>query len=275
MSDWYTRNYPALRRMAVATPFALMKSKLYTKKSTGSVYGPKAMPKNYRKKKPMNRRRRAPMKKSSATPTLASRVRQLETRQKDTTSKLIYKYDIKNNYQIPCIVTFGVAFPKEDTSITPNAAFTNGLADIGNPDSTSTLLSFKDSPQFRELWSVKLRSKLLRPGQQIIVKHFQKQFTFDPSLQDSHGMTYQRNVKSAVFLYRCQGVLGHDSTVVTEQGILPSGIDVYISTTYIITYNSGGASIKTIVLSENATQTFTNTPVVSQPVQDNQSYSLN
>lgn len=181
---------------------------------------------------------------------------------------------IKNNYQVPCMVTYGVAMPKEDTNITPNLARTNGLTDIGNPDSGSTLISYKDSPQFRELWRVKLKTVILKPGQQITYSKGQKYFYYDPSLQDSHGQTYQKTTRSSVFIYRCQGVVGHDSSVSTEQGILPAGIDVYTSANYIIRYNSGGASVKTIVLNEQASQTFTNSGVVSQIVADNQSYSV-
>ena len=338
MSNWYRNNYPSIRRLAMAAPFALMKTKPPTRKTLGPVYGPKPKPNQPRPIR--RRRRRAPMKKSSKTSTLASRIRKLETRQTDTLSKVIYKYDtkdnlrpdagearygyqnavgsaqielalaqcryfnpsspgtlitgslatptfaqnilvsassqmiIKNNYQVPCIVTYGVAFPREDTSIQPNLARTNGLTDVGNPDSASTLISFNDSPQFRELWRYRGRSKYLRPGQQIIVKHFQKQFNYDPALQDSQTATYQNKVKSAVYLFRCQGILGHDGVVASEQGMLPAGIDVYVTTTYIITYNSGGASIRTIHLNETASQSFTNTPVVSQPVVDNQSYSI-
>lgn len=181
---------------------------------------------------------------------------------------------IKNNYQVPCVVTYGVAFPKEDTSITPNAARSNGLTDVGNPDPASTLISYKDSPQFRDLWACKLISKQLKAGETLIMKHGQKPFTYDPALQDSHSQTYQKTTKSAVFLYRCQGILGHDTAVTTEQGMMPAGIDVYISTTYYISYNSGGAAVKTIVLNESASQSFTNGGVISQLVVDNQSYSI-
>lgn len=182
---------------------------------------------------------------------------------------------ITNNYQVPAVVTYGVAFNKQDTSITPNAAFSNGLSDVGSPDSSSTMLSFKDSPQFRDLWRVKLKSKRLMPGKSIVIKHFQKGFTYDPSLVDSHNQTYQKKFKSAVYVYRCQGVLGHDSSVSTEQGMLAAGIDCYISSRYIVTYDSGGASVRTIVLNETASQSFTNGGVVSSmPVADNLGYSV-
>lgn len=181
---------------------------------------------------------------------------------------------IKNNYQVPCYVTYGVAFPKDDTNIDPSTARTNGLTDVGNPDQGSTLLSFRDSPQFVDLWSYKSRSKVLKPGDQLTISHGQKQFTYDPSFQDSHSLTYQRKTKSALFVYRCQGILGHDSAVSTEQGMLPAGFDVYVTTTYYITYNSGGASVRTIVLNETASQSFTNGGVVSQIMVDNQAYSV-
>lgn len=182
---------------------------------------------------------------------------------------------IKNNYQVPCVVTCGVVFPKLDTSIDPVTAFQNGMADVGNPDNTSTLLSYKDSPQYRDLWRGKLKSKVLKPGGQMILKHFQKGFTYDPSLTDSHSQSFQKNSRSALYVYRVQGVLGHDTSVATEQGLMPAGIDVYVTTNYFVTYDSGGASIRTVVLSENATQTFTNGGLVSeQPVADNIQYSI-
>lgn len=181
---------------------------------------------------------------------------------------------IKNNYQVPCVVTYAVALPKVDTSIDPTSALQNGLTDTGNPDNTSTLLSYHDSDQFNDLWKCKLRSRVLRPGQQIIVKHFQKSFTYDPSFTDSHNMSFQKQTKSAVYIYRLQGVLGHDTSTSSEQGMAPAGIDVYVSTNYTITYDSGGAAVRTIVLAENASQTFTNGAVVSQVVVDNQSYSV-
>lgn len=181
---------------------------------------------------------------------------------------------ITNNYQVPCVVTYGLTKPKEDTSITPNQAVSNGLVDVGNPDSSSTLISYRDSPQFRDLWPCKLNSKRLAPGETLKMIHGQKAFTYDPSLFDSETETYQRVARSAVFIYRCQGVLGHDNVVSSEQGMLPAGIDVYVSTTYTIKYNSGGSAIKTIVLNENASQTFTNAGVVSQVAVDNQSYSV-
>lgn len=284
--------------------------------------------------------RKMPVRAKKPRTNFAQRIKSLEARERETMSKLIYKYDnvdrikptvgaasygfnnavsssqieaaiaqcrffdpsapgtlitgslatptyfqnicvsvsssmvISNNYQVPCVVTAGVVRPKHDTNITPYNAFTNGLADIGNPDNLSTLVSFYDSPQFRDLWYGKLKAYKIMPGKTVVIKHFQKQFNYDPSFNDSHNQTYQKAHKSAVYLYRVQGVLGHDTSVATETAIMPAGIDCYFRSTYIITYNSGGASIKTIVLAENASQSFTNGGVVSQIVVDNQAYSV-
>lgn len=183
-------------------------------------------------------------------------------------------YVVKNNYQVPCVITYGCVKPREDTSQTPNVARTNGLTDTGNPDATSTLLSWKDSPQYNQLWSGKLITKTLKPGQQVVIKSYVKSFMYDPALFDTHNLTFQRKNKSSVFICRCQGVLGHDTAVSTEQGMLPAGVDCYITTVYTISYNSGGAAVRTIVLNELASQSFTNAGVISQTVQDNQSYSI-
>lgn len=180
----------------------------------------------------------------------------------------------KNNYQVPCHLTYGLVRPKIASSTTPNQAFQNGLVDTGNPDNSSTMISYKDSSEFRDSWKGKLYKKVLQPGQQCMLKHKQKSFQYDPSFTDTHNDTYNPVCKSAVYVYRCQGVLSHDTSVATEQGIGGAGIDVYNYNIYYIYYNSGGAAVKTIVLNEGSSQSFTNSAVVSQRVVDNQAYSV-
>lgn len=183
---------------------------------------------------------------------------------------------ITNNYQVPCIVTCGKVMPKDDTNQSVNNSLLAGWADVGNPAQGSTLISYSDSPQFRQLWRVvgKLRSVRLEPGQSVQVKHGQKAFMYDPAFVDTETETYSRKYHSCQFVYRVQGVLSHDTAVSTQQGMSPAGIDVYVQATYVIHYNSGGTALKTIVLNELADQAFTNGAVVSQPVVDNQSYSV-
>lgn len=183
---------------------------------------------------------------------------------------------IKNNYQVPCVLHVGMVAPKVATSNSPNTAYTNGLADQGNPNSGSPMLHWSDSKQFGETYKFtrKVKKILLRPGAQRTFVHKQASFLYDPSYFDSNTETYQPRARSKLWVYRCQGVPGHDTSVTTEQGLLPAGIDVYAADTYTIHYNSGGATLNTIVCSEGASGSFTNAGVVSQIVADNQSYSV-
>lgn len=183
---------------------------------------------------------------------------------------------IKNNYQIPCMVTFGVVLPKLDTSDPPQTTWAAGLVDQGNPDNTSTLLNWSDSTQMSEVWTVKgkWRTVVLAPGRQVTMTYFTKPFTYDPSYTDSYTSTVSKRTRSAIFAYRVQGLLGHDTSVSSEVGMAPAGVDVYVRNDMKVQYNSGGASVKTIILNENASQSFTNGAVVSQLLVDNQAYSV-
>lgn len=181
---------------------------------------------------------------------------------------------IRNNYQIPCYVYYGVISPKVATSTSPTTAWTNGLTDAGAPTATSYLLKIRDSQEFTDTYKGKIYSVKLMPGQMITLKKKTKMFDYDPSYFDTNTQTYQPKAKSSMFFYRVHGLFGHDSAVTTEQGIMPCGIDIHCRNTYTIYYNSGGAAVKTIVLNQNASSSFTNGAVSSQIVVDNQSYSL-
>lgn len=202
---------------------------------------------------------------SLATPTYQQKIR----------IAVYTKTVIKNSYMVPCVVTYGVLTPKQATSITPTTAWTNGLADQGNPTNTSYLLGMSDSIQFKQLWScMKWHSKQLMPGEQIVVIHNQPIFDYDPAYQDSESETYNRREKSAVVFYRVRGVLSHD-TANAQIGIGQAGIDIHSRSTYKIYYNSGGASINTIVLSQGATSLFTNGAVTGmKDIPDNIAYSV-
>lgn len=183
--------------------------------------------------------------------------------------------ELTNNYQVPVNVRVYICGVKDDTSITPNTAFETGLADVGNPDVTSPLCYPTDSPQFNELWRIiKSVDKKLMPGRKMSCSHSVKNINYDPSLTDSHSLTYQTRYKSFVFYVRIVGVEGHDTTVTTEQGTLAAGVDVELRKTFTVEYDAG-ADIKTIVLADTSDTSFTNSGVVSNmPVSDNQAYSI-
>jgi len=183
--------------------------------------------------------------------------------------------DLTNNYQIPCTVRVYVCQVKDDTNITPNTAFENGLADVGNPDNTSPLCFPTDSPQFTEMWRIlKTVDRKLLPGRKMTVSHSVKNIQYDPSLSDSHTSAYQTRYKPFVFYVRICGVEGHDTTVTTEHGTLAAGVDVEVRKTFTVEYDAG-ADIKTIVLADASDTSFTNAGVVSSmPVSDNIGYSI-
>lgn len=179
----------------------------------------------------------------------------------------------RNNYQVPVDVSIYLVKVKNDTSIIPTTAFTDGLADVGSPTSTSPLVYLTDSPIFNDLWKITNTYKFkLSPGQQKSYSASTPKFMYDPSLTDVHGLVYQRKNKTMAFIVRVEGVIGHDTTA-DEQGCLAAGVDVMFDRTFKVKYQAG-ADIKYIHV-VNSASTFTNGGVVSnKPVSDNQQYSV-
>lgn len=182
------------------------------------------------------------------------------------------KITVRNNYQVPAKITIYCVVPKDDTSVLPVTAFVNGLADVGNPSSTSQLVHLTDSILFTDMYRiVSSVKKVLNPGQQADSVYAGKPFTFDPHHVDTHSLTYQARYNSHLFIIRCEGVLGHDNAL-SEYGTLPAAVDFYHDKK-IITKYSAGVSLTTVEVINNA-DTFTNGGVVSQkPTADNQAYS--
>lgn len=194
--------------------------------------------------------------------------------QKDFLFTSIYhKIHLRNNYQVPADVTVYKVRLKGDTSIAPLTAFSNGLADIGNPGSSSPLVYLTDSEQFKELYSIESsKSFRLSPGATRTMSQSLKNLLYDPSARDSHTVTYQRAHRNMFFIVRVEGVVGHDSSI-AEYGVLQAGVDILIDRTFKVKYPAG-ADIKWIVVNDSS-DTFTNGGVVSsKPVSDNLGYSV-
>lgn len=179
----------------------------------------------------------------------------------------------RNNYQVPIKIRLYLCTPKADTDISPTTAMTNGLTDVGAPSSTSTLVYPTDSPQFRDLWSIKASySFTLMPGREKKHSASIKGFYYDPSLTDSHPQTYQARHRAHVWMVRVEGIFGHDTTA-NEQGTLQSNVDLQYDTVVNVKY-AAGADIRYIEVEDNS-DTFTNGGVVSSmPVADNIGYSV-
>jgi len=188
--------------------------------------------------------------------------------------KSVYShYQCVNNYQVPCKVTLYLCRPKEDTSISPTTAFTDGLTDVGNPSSSSPLIHITDSDEFTDLWKIdKSQSKVLMPGQKLDMFTSDKNVLYSPATFDSHNLPYQKRFHCWAYVIRVEGVLGHDTTA-DEQGFLAGGVDMSCDQIYTVSYDAG-IDLKYIVLS-NSSDTFTNGGVISsKPVSDNIGYSI-
>lgn len=188
--------------------------------------------------------------------------------------RCISKYLCVNNYQVPVKLRMYIVVPKEDTSISPSTAFTNGLTDVGGPSSSSPLVHLTDSEEFGDLYSiVKSVICVLQPGESKLLSYSAKPFQYDPSLIDNHNLSYQRKFGCHTLVTRVEGVLGHD-TVANEQGTLAAGVDIQEDRVFEIRY-AAGADIKTIAINDTSDVIFTNGGVVSsKPVADNQGYSV-
>jgi len=186
-----------------------------------------------------------------------------------------HNFMLTNNYQVPCKVKIFLVRSREDTSINATTAYTNGLADIGNPTSTSTLVYLTDSNQFNDLYKiVKSSSGYLQPGDSMSIAFTDSPFQYDPSFTDSHALTFQNRYKDLQFVVDVQGPLGHDTVVTTEQTNLQAAVDFELRTTFTVNY-SAGADIKYLHIDDEGDTAFTNSGVVSsKPVSDNIGYSL-
>jgi len=190
--------------------------------------------------------------------------------------KSVYsKVSLVNNYQIPVKVKLYCCVPKEDTNIIPITAFTNGLADVGNPSNTSPYLDLTESPQFNKLWKIhKSVKKILQPGQVCKSSVNFKDIMYNPSIFDSHALDYQKKYKTFNWFVRITGVLAHDTAVTTEQSLAPCGVDFLTQTNYTVEYDAG-VDLKWITISDTSDASFTNGAVVSsKPVADNIGFSL-
>lgn len=197
------------------------------------------------------------------------------TYSRDYLFKTIYsRLEFMNNYQIPCKVTIYVCCPKEDTSITPTTAFTDGLVDQGNPSNVSPMVHLTDSIQFNKLWRIcKRKSRVLMPGRRLSCTMSVRNVMYDPALVDSHGLVYQTKYRNYQFVVRVEGVIAHDSSVATEQGFAAAGGDFWVHTKYVVAYEAG-TDLKYIHINDGA-DTFTNGALVSEaPIADNIGYSL-
>lgn len=189
--------------------------------------------------------------------------------------RALTKLTIHNNYQVPCHVSVYVCQCKGDTNLSPQTTWSNGLTDSSNGAITNINSYPTDSEQFTDLWRiVKSKKTKLMPGRSFVMSHALKPFQYDPSLFDSHGLNNMTKYKNFSYLIIVRGPTGHDSSVLTEHGVLPASIDIELDRVFEVKY-AAGADIKFTYVVDNAANTFTNAGVISnKPANAQQSHSV-
>lgn len=186
------------------------------------------------------------------------------------------KLNIRNNYQVPCIVTVYCCKPKQDTNVAVLTYYSDGATDqvISGGSVVTPPLYITDIDLVNESWKVKkLKKRYLRPGDEITVRHSEYNIDYDPSMVDTHNLAYQAKYKNYALITRLEGVIAHD-TAADESAMYLAGIDTQYTHIYKFIYDAG-VNLNDIFIDDNRDQSFTNGGVVSNmPIADNQSYSV-
>lgn len=181
--------------------------------------------------------------------------------------------EIKNSYDIPCIVHVYAMTPKIDTSNSASSYYTNGLTDEAAPSSTSPLVYPSDSINLRQAWAFKKHVKrVLQPGKTMKVSYNLGSYCYDNSLVDLHTLIYQKKLNGFNWLLRVHGVLGHDTTL-DEQTLGGYGIDYRVGSTFKIEYNAG-VKLDDISINDTSGTITNNFTTGVRPQSNNQSISV-
>lgn len=182
---------------------------------------------------------------------------------------------VRNNYQIPCKVTVYSCVPKTDTSTDPTSFFSAGITDqtVSGLTAASPLINLFDIDMVKDNWScAKATSMELLPGREMVCSWAGKAFDYDPSNADTHSLSYQKKYRAHTWVVQVHGIIGHDNTAL-EYATLLAGVDLLCDRKFVITYDAG-VNLNDFSADDNSSLSFTNGPVVSQVVVDNQNYSI-
>lgn len=197
------------------------------------------------------------------------------TYERDLLVKTYSKITIRNNYQTPCRMSAYVCVPKEDTSVSPSTALTNGLLDQGNPSPTSPFVYLTDSAQFRGKWKIlKSKTKTMNGGDEVHLTYGAKEYNYSPALADAHALAYQSKYQGAVLVIAITGCICHDGTTSSLHALQQAGVDFFVEYKWETSYDSGGADFSDIVVDASNLDTIVTTGfTTNKPVADNLGYS--
>jgi len=187
-------------------------------------------------------------------------------------SRVHSKLTVRNNYQVPVMVRIYQVTPKDDTSIDPVTAFTDGLPDVGNPAVGSPLVYLTDSRLFHDLWRInKSVVKYLDAGRQCTMSWSAKPFQYDPSLVDTHNQLFQSAYHPCLYVINVKGIIAHDA-LAGQQGSMQSGIDAMCDTVFEVKYPAG-ADIKQITVDDESDAFSNGSRLTNKPAADVQQFA--
>lgn len=148
----------------------------------------------------------------------------------------------RNNYSVPCEVDVYLCTPRSDQSDTTVVSYTNGLADCSGLGVTDVMVYPSEVPLFRNDWKIRAHKKaIIAPGTQIEISSggMFKSLEFDPSYYDETTLNYNPKNGSHQYLIRVSGVVCHDKTTTTNNGICAAGVDLEVDTRIDYKYPAG------------------------------------
>lgn len=184
------------------------------------------------------------------------------TYSRDINLSIYRKIMVVNNYNVAVNVEIFSCFPRNATSIPPQQAWANGLADNGGLSQTSPLTYVSDSAELTDIWEIRKVCKgRLLPAQMKMCTATTPEFSYQIATADNHTLAYQRNQGGHGWLVRLVGSIGHDNTTSNLINTIPGGIDWMTDVTYKIKYDAG-KDLKDYSV-ENNSGNITATPVIN------------
>lgn len=179
-------------------------------------------------------------------------------------------YTIRNNFSVPCYVDAYFLKVKKDTSIDPDTAMSNSLADMSNAGLTSSQIYPSDCHDFKDLWRI-IKHKRIRldAGKEFIFSAACPSFEYDISLSDSQTESYLKYMHASCIMIRVEGIVGHGSTSGVD--MMQCGVDYEVRRIHTVEY-SGGVNTEYIEVDDN-TQVISGTHQCSQLTNEQAAYA--
>lgn len=159
---------------------------------------------------------------------------------------------LRCNYNQPAYVIVYKCLCVGDTAQTPIDFLTAQAGDVSNVTANSIGIFPEDIPALKTVWKLRrIFDGIIGAGEQKSFLYNAGSYTYDPSITDTHNLSYQVGNKSGGFLVRTYGVISHDSAVADELAFDIAKLDVMAYLEHTVEYDAG-ANITHINYLENS-----------------------